>query len=84
MENQDCMAELTDSPDFCTYLFEYEFEGEKWGFDIKASSEEEAVRRVRALSSQALLLGERQFSIPAFPGFGLVLRAIVAIRNFFH
>ena len=68
---------------FNTYLFEYEFDGEMWGFEIKAASEDEAVRRVRALSTQALILGERKCVICAPRGFSFIARAVCAIRNFF-
>lgn len=63
------------------YLFEYEFDGAMWAFEISAQSEEEAVRRVRALSSQALILGEKMFTV-TIP-FGFIARIICAVRNWF-
>jgi len=68
-------------PPFKTYLFEYEFDGAMWTFEVKAATEQEAVRRVRSLSSHALLLVEQVCSVPAFPGSGLLVRLISWLRS---
>lgn len=68
---------------FKTYLFEYEFDGAKWGFEIKAASQGEAVRRVRTLSSQALFTGTLAAKIPVVSGLGLLPRILCGIGNLF-
>lgn len=40
------------------YLFEYRYNGERYGFQIKARSEEEAKQRVRCIGSNASYDGE--------------------------
>ena len=70
-------------PKFETYLFEYDYEGAKWSFEIKAASPADAVRRVRTLSEQGLFVGTLQFKIPAIKSFGFLPRLICGIRNLF-
>jgi hypothetical protein len=71
-------------PKFETYMFEYEFEGSTWGLNIKAASSEEAIRRIRLLSSQALFVGTLRLTIPAFGKSTFIPRMICAVRNFFQ
>lgn len=49
--------------DFKTFTCEYRFNGERWGFEIKAASLEEAEQRLRSLS-QGQVLGELKAVIP--------------------
>lgn len=44
------------------YLFHYHFQGKKWGFDVYANSQEEAVQKVKAIS-QAIYDGECMMEI---------------------
>ncbi len=41
-----------------TYLFEYEYDGAQWLFEIKAYSPEDALLRMSALSSHVRFKGE--------------------------
>jgi hypothetical protein len=49
--------------EFKTYLFEYPYQGEHWGFEIKAASKEDAEARVKALG-WARYQGETFLKIP--------------------
>jgi hypothetical protein len=46
-----------------TYLFEYNFNGETYGFTIEADSMSEAVSRVRAIGANAQIQGEALFRV---------------------
>lgn len=48
-----------------TYAFDYEMDGETWGFSILAYSMEDAERRSRAIRSSVKLCGEIHSIIPA-------------------
>ena len=48
-----------------TYAFDYEMDGETWGFSILAYSMEDAERRARAIRSSVKLCGEIHSVIPA-------------------
>lgn len=49
---------------FRTFLFSYNFDGERWGFEIKARGAEEAKARVERLLF-ARYDGELKLSVPA-------------------
>lgn len=66
-----------------TYLYSYEFEGRKYGFDIEADSKEEADARLAVFSARAKYDGVLVARIPAAPGAGWLVRAVCAVRNFF-
>gem|GEM_PF-6374367 len=46
-----------------TYLFEYNFNGETYGFTIDADSMSEAVARVRAIGANGQIQGESLFRV---------------------
>ena len=48
-----------------TYTFDYEMDGETWGFSILAYSMEDAERRSGAIRSSVKLCGEIHSIIPA-------------------
>jgi hypothetical protein len=75
---------MEKEPKFETYLFEYNFEGVTYSFQIKAASDEEAVKRVRVLSSQAVLMGTLRFTIPAIGKSTFIPRMICAVLGFFQ
>lgn len=71
-----------DEPKWERYYFEYRYvDGGLYGFNVMATSEEDAVARIRFLSANALLKGKEIMSIPAVPGLGWLMKLIVAIRN---
>jgi hypothetical protein len=51
------------------HLLEYEFDGERYVLELHASNQEEAMRRVRCLSANAVYLGEVVAVIPATLGW---------------
>jgi hypothetical protein len=62
-----------------TYLFSYQHEGASWVLELKASSPEDAQRRIRQLA-WATLDGEVIAKIPVAPSW--FLTAANAIRRF--
>lgn len=46
------------SNEFKNYLFEYRYNGERYGFQIQARSPEEAKQRIRCIGSNASYDGE--------------------------
>lgn len=64
--------------DFKTYLFEYDHDGSRWSFEIKATSVEDAEARVQRLP-WARYVGELQGILPAPLGF--VARLLCWWRN---
>jgi hypothetical protein len=63
---------------FKTYLFEYDHDGARWGFEIVASSIEDAEARVQRLP-WARYVGELKATIPA--PFGIVARVLCWFHN---
>ena len=61
------------------FLFEYPFEGAEWGFEIEASSPEDARDRLKALA-WARYKGEVMATVPV-PGGGLLRRIYDALRT---
>ena len=55
--------------EYKTYLFEYFFDGDQWGIEIKAKSPQEAQARIKALY-HARYKGESivRLSMPTFMG----------------
>lgn len=63
---------------FNRYLFEYRFGGAEWGFEIVASSAEEARERLNALT-WARYQGQIKAKIP-IPGAGVLKRIASRFR----
>ncbi|MEM6484966.1 MAG: hypothetical protein AAF662_08285 [Pseudomonadota bacterium] len=65
-----------------TYLFEYTYAGEKYGFEVVAGSRAEATSRLVAIRDTAQLQGEVALTIPAWtPASGVLARLVVWLRN---
>ena len=75
-------AEMKAPTGWKWFLVEYEHDGSKWSLDILAKDERDAGRRVENLFS-AKLLGEHIATVPAYPCAGILVRLVVAVRNFF-
>ncbi len=54
---------MTSQSDFKKHLFRYNYDGKTWGFDIPATSREDAQRRLAAMT-RATYDGELALSIP--------------------
>lgn len=63
------------------FVCSYQFDGAEWGITIHAASEQEASRRMRAIGMTGRVDGELVAVIPAYPGTGLLLRPLIALRN---
>lgn len=63
------------------WVVSYQFDGSRFGLTIPARDEQEASRRLRAIGMTGQIDGELVMAIPAWPGVGLLLRAIVFVRN---
>jgi hypothetical protein len=66
---------------FASYLFEYTHDGQTWGFEIKASSVEDAQARVESIA-HADYLGVIHMRVPV--ELGIVARLTCWLRNFFN
>jgi len=66
---------------FHTYLFEYAHDGQTWGFEIKASSLEDARERLSRLSL-ANYRGVVQMKVPV--ELGVFVRIACWFRNLFN
>lgn len=60
------MSSCASDDQFKTYLFSYNYDGSKWGFEIQARDADDAIARVRRLAF-AQYDGELKLSIPATP-----------------
>lgn len=58
--------------EYTTHLFEYQFEGARWTFDIPARSREDAEARLNAMG-WATWLGSHAESFPAHSGWWVKL-----------
>jgi len=63
---------------FQTYLFEYEYDGSTWGFEMKASTPEDAEARVQKLP-WARYVGELKATFPI--GLGWIAKLICYFQN---
>lgn len=66
---------------FNTYLVDYNFNGGKWSLEIRATSEQDAMDRVRRAAAYGTVAGELMMTIPAAPGGGLLTRLICWWKN---
>jgi hypothetical protein len=73
---------LNDSAAWKTYVCRYYHDGKWWTLDLTAQSDEDAEARARKLGNLQLL-GELKAQIPAVAGAGVIVRAIVSLRNIF-
>ena len=64
--------------DYKTYLFEYDHDGSRWGFEIKAASIGDAEERVAKLY-WARYVGELRATFPA--PFGFIPRILCWFHN---
>lgn len=51
------------TPTFKTFLCSYNVEGAEWGFEIKATSHDDANRRLRAIATNGRVDGELKLKI---------------------
>ena len=65
--------------EFHEYSLEYTHQGKRWSVNIQATSFEDAKERARALYYAEV--GKVEMSIPAFPGTGLLVRAMCWVQN---
>jgi len=65
--------------EFKTYLFSYTHNGKKWGFELPATSQEDAQLRLSKIA-RARFDGELVASIPV-PGVGLLHRLFAFFRS---
>lgn len=71
------MSEL----EFKTYLVDYELDGVRWSIEVRASSPEDALRRLRRAAAWGIYVGVLHARIPAFPGCGLIVRCLTWLAN---
>lgn len=67
--------------DFRTYLVSYQYDGAKWSLEVRATSEEDAMFRLRRASNYGTVDGELMLTIPATPGAGPLTRLICWWKN---
>lgn len=70
---------MTD--DFKTYLVDYRYDGAEWSLEIKATSYDDAMSRLRRAAHYGTVAGELQMKIPAVAGAGLLTRLICWWNN---
>lgn len=66
---------------FETHLITYQLDGISWSIEVRASSADDAMRRLRRAAYYGSYDGVLQASIPAFPGAGILVRALTWWRN---
>lgn len=66
---------------FETHLISYQLDGISWSIEIRASSADDAMRRLRRAAAYGTYDGVLQATIPAVPGAGVFVRAITWWRN---
>lgn len=71
-------ADLSRYQDFAC---EYQHEQSKWGITVRATSFEDARKRLRAMGTTGQVLGNNVIEVPALPGVGLFVRAWCAVGN---
>lgn len=69
---------------FKEYVVHYRFQGADWGTTIKATSVDDARRRIEAMGAFGRIDGELMATIPDIAASGLVVRALVWLRNFWR
>lgn len=67
---------------YSTFLIDYHHGGEKWSFDLLATSWNDAEERLRSIKYNAYIEGEVKATIPARVGWWVPLAT--TIRNLFH
>lgn len=65
------------------YVCTYTMDGEQWGFRIPARDSDDAQRRLNAIGRTGEVNGQLIAEYKNLPGTGLLVRATVAVRNFF-
>ncbi len=67
--------------EYKTFTCSYRFDGGRWNFSITAKDWAEATQRMEHLKFSARIDGEHVATIPAFPGAGLLVRALIWLRG---
>lgn len=66
------MQKELKTPEYKTYLISYNFEGQRWGFEILATDKEEALKRLECIRCNGQIDGELVFKIPLFNPLDLI------------
>jgi hypothetical protein len=67
---------------FTTHLIDYELDGIEWSIKVRASSPEDAMRRIRHAGMFGRYRGELVARIPAAPGACVLVRCITWLANY--
>jgi hypothetical protein len=70
--------------DYESYACEYEMDGRQWTILVMAKSYTDASRRLRAMGTTGVVLGNNVTVVPATPGVGPMVRIWCFFANMFR